>query len=178
MAAPETRKLAASLILRAAGGEPVAGPRLLVLDGPLAGRRLPLGAEETLGRGPEATVRLPDPGASRVHARIRAAGSALVLDDLGSKNGLRVNGRTLSPRGRRLAPGDEILVGSTRLALEADPPPDPDEATGPPVVEPPDGAAGATARGAPDAGRRRRRALAAAGALLLAGGCALLAGGW
>ena len=50
-AAEGTRVLAAALLAQAAAGEvPVAGPHLVVLTGPDAGARLPLGPEEILGR--------------------------------------------------------------------------------------------------------------------------------
>jgi pSer/pThr/pTyr-binding forkhead associated (FHA) protein len=46
---------------------------------------------------------------------VRIAEGSATVEDLGSKNGLAVNGRRL--RGaRRLAPGDEIALGATTLA--------------------------------------------------------------
>ncbi|HEY7725495.1 MAG TPA: FHA domain-containing protein [Anaeromyxobacteraceae bacterium] len=120
-----TRTLAASILRRAAAGEPLLGPALRVVEGPLPGRLFALGAEETLGRGGQATLQLPDALASRLHARVRRAPGGIEVQDLESKNGVAVNGRRLRRRPRRLRPGDRLAVGRTLLALEvlsADPP--------------------------------------------------------
>ncbi len=117
--APEgTRALAAALLGDAAeGGRPVTGPHLLVLDGREAGRRIPLGPSQTLGRGREATVRIDDPRASRLHVRLVVREGAVRLEDLGSKNGVRLN---TAPAGRgavAVRTGDEIGLGETSFAL-------------------------------------------------------------
>jgi hypothetical protein len=123
---PEATRVAASALLRdaARGASPGAGPGLVVLTGPQAGERHPLGAEATIGRGRAAVVRVRDPLASRLHARLRARPGGATLEDLGSKNGVRVNGVAVDRRPCLLAPGDEIAIGETLLALE-DPWPDP-----------------------------------------------------
>lgn len=117
-AAEETRALAGALLREvASGGAPVRAPHMLVLSGPDAGRTLPLGAEETVGRGRAATLRLDDAKASRLHARIRIRTGSAFVEDLGSKNGVRVNGARI-PRGeRRLEPRDEIALGASCLAF-------------------------------------------------------------
>lgn len=52
------------------------------------------------------------PTVSRRHARITGGGSALHIEDLGSSNGTRVNGRQLTPRARqRIGPGDVVHLG-------------------------------------------------------------------
>jgi len=113
-----TRTLAAGALRAAARGLPgPPAPRLEVLDGPLAGRWLPLGEEETVGRGAGASLALPDPEASRRHLRLRLLAGVVTAEDLGSKNGSRVN-RWRLRRARRLHPGDELTVGTTRLRLE------------------------------------------------------------
>jgi len=114
-----TRAAASGLLAEAAAGEaPLAGPHLVVLTGPAAGRRFPLGAEETVGRGRGASIRLPDAEASRRHARIRVARGEATVEDLGSKNGLRLNGVRVDRRPAPLHPGDEIALGETALAFE------------------------------------------------------------
>jgi pSer/pThr/pTyr-binding forkhead associated (FHA) protein len=150
MTDPGTRALAGGILREVARGEP-SGAHLRVLDGPMAGERLPLGPEETLGRGGEASLRLPDPEASRRHARLDRGPEGVRLEDLGSKNGIRLNGRRLRGAGR-LRPGDLVTVGRTRLAFE-----DPESAPVP--------------RDRPEPRSRRRAAvllLVAAAALLLA----------
>ena len=56
-------------------------------------RVLPDGAELTLGRAPESDCVLAHDSVSRRHARIRnVAGGGWTIEDLGSKNGVRVDG--------------------------------------------------------------------------------------
>ncbi len=117
-AARETRVLAAGILRQASSGDAgPGGPHLLVLTGPGAGTRLPLGPEQTLGRSRRADLRLDDPGASRLHARVRIDTGGATVEDLGSKNGLRVNGVPLRARARPLRPGDQLQLGDTSLAL-------------------------------------------------------------
>ncbi len=81
------------------------------------GDRVSIGEEPVvIGRLPECAVVLGDPNVSRRHAEIRHVGEALVVTDLGSTNGTRVNG--VAVREQHLASGDEITVGSTTLVLE------------------------------------------------------------
>lgn len=152
-------RVAAAALLRdaAAGAAPIAGPRLVVLTGPAAGERHPLAAEQTLGRGRAATIRIADPHASRVHARVRLAPGGTTIEDLRSKNGVRLNGVRLERRPSPLRPGDEVAIGETVLALE-DPAP-------PPATLGPGGPAAAPGR---RSGRRRTPAAHAAAAALLA----------
>lgn len=115
-----TRAGAASLLRDAAAGTArAAGVHLVVLSGPSAGACHPLRGEETLGRGRRATLRVPDPQASRVHARLRLRPEGVVVEDLSSRNGVRVNGVRVD-RTRLLRPGDVLAIGETDLAL-ADP---------------------------------------------------------
>ena len=69
-----------------------------------------------MGRLPECAVVLGDPNVSRRHAEIRHVGDAVVVTDLGSTNGTKVNG--IPVREQHLASGDEITVGSTTLVFE------------------------------------------------------------
>jgi hypothetical protein len=113
---PGTATQARSLLLAALRGEePDRGPGLLVLAGPDAGRRFPLRCG-VLGRGEAADFRLGDPSLSRSHARIRLDGGRVLLEDLGSKNGLWLRGRRL-PSLREIHPGEEVRAGRTVLAL-------------------------------------------------------------
>jgi hypothetical protein len=81
------------------------------------GERVAVGADPVvIGRLPECTVVLNDPNVSRRHAEIRNLGDAVVVTDLGSTNGTKVNGVTV--REQHLASGDEITVGSTTLVYE------------------------------------------------------------
>jgi hypothetical protein len=81
------------------------------------GERVVVGAEPVLiGRLPECTVVLGDLNVSRRHAEVRRVGDAVVVTDLGSTNGTKVNG--IPVREQHLASGDEITVGSTTLVFE------------------------------------------------------------
>jgi hypothetical protein len=81
------------------------------------GRRVPVGSEPvTIGRLPECEVVLADSNVSRRHAELRRTGDAVILTDLGSTNGTRVNGSPV--REQILSNGDEVSVGSTRLMFE------------------------------------------------------------
>jgi hypothetical protein len=113
-----TRVAAAALIRGAASGD-VAPPglHLVVLTGPAAGARRALAGDTTVGRGRAASVVLPDPAASRVHARLRTGPEGATVEDLGSKNGVRVNGVRVDRRPFPVRAGDELVVGETALAL-------------------------------------------------------------
>lgn len=166
--AAETRALAGRLLGEAGRGyQAVAGPHLLALEGPDAGRRLALGDEATLGRGEAATLRLSDGSASRRHARVARAGDGFTLEDLGSKNGLRLAGARLGRNPAPLRPGDEIALGESVLALVL-----PAESGAPPsAVEARAAAPGALQLVRPPS----RRAALTAAAALLAGAAALAA---
>jgi hypothetical protein len=82
------------------------------------GSRVVLGTESVLiGRLPECTVVLSDPNVSRRHAEVRRQGNDVVVADLRSTNGTRVNG--VPVRERVLADGDEIAVGTTSIRFES-----------------------------------------------------------
>ena len=81
------------------------------------GSRIVLGMEPiVIGRLPECTVALNDPNVSRRHAEIRRLGSDVVVADLRSTNGTKVNGVPVTER--VLEDGDEITVGTTTLRFE------------------------------------------------------------
>jgi hypothetical protein len=114
----ETRAAAAALLrAAAAGAAPPAGLHLIVLTGPAAGARHALGTEQTVGRGRAATIVLPDASASRVHARLTVGPGGATIEDLRSKNGVRVNGVRIDRPAFPVRAGDELTVGETALAL-------------------------------------------------------------
>jgi two-component system response regulator AtoC len=71
---------------------------------------LPDGVDVTFGRSRGATVHVDSEKVSRMHARIRRTGEQLELEDLGSRNGTRVDGEKISGV-RRVTSGDEITIG-------------------------------------------------------------------
>jgi hypothetical protein len=81
------------------------------------GSRIVLGVEPiVVGRLPECTVALNDQNVSRRHAEIRRLGNDVVVADLRSTNGTKVNGTPVTER--VLEDGDEITVGTTSLRFE------------------------------------------------------------
>lgn len=71
-------------------------PQLVEVDGPHAGRvhALPYG-EQVVGRGVRVGVRLDHEDVSRRHARLEVDHEGVVVHDLGSKNGVWVDGARL-----------------------------------------------------------------------------------
>lgn len=69
-----------------------------------------------IGRGPEANLRLQDPGVSRVHCRVALAAGKAQLTDAGSASGTLINGAAV--REHELQPGDLIRVGDTEIEYQ------------------------------------------------------------
>ncbi|MGE0867677.1 MAG: FHA domain-containing protein [Kofleriaceae bacterium] len=91
--------------------------RLDFILGPLANQSLPLYDEvTTIGSVAGNTVVLADPAVSRKHAGIRRIEGIFELADLGSTNGVYVNGHKVPKK--TLAPGDVIRVGNTEAIFK------------------------------------------------------------
>ncbi len=71
-----------------------------------------------IGRHPECDIRIDLPKISRRHCCVALAYDRVLIRDLGSHNGLRVNGRVVDEA--RLHVGDELAIGPLiyRLVLE------------------------------------------------------------
>ena len=69
-----------------------------------------------IGRSRDCDVVLSDQNVSRRHAEIRPSGGSWVVRDLGSTNGVKVNGHRVN--NQPLQPGDEITLGLERLTFE------------------------------------------------------------
>jgi len=97
--------------------EPVDDRRQALLVG--GGRRNVLsGNRVVLGRSREADIVLQDPNVSRRHAELRREDGGWQVVDLGSTNGIKVNGRRVD--NQPLRPGDQITIGVTDLTFELD----------------------------------------------------------
>jgi hypothetical protein len=84
----------------------------------VSGRRLlvaPRGA--TIGRSRECDIVLDDSSVSRRHAELRPQGSSWSIEDLGSTNGVRVNGLAVNGA-HELHSGDRVEMGSTEMLFE------------------------------------------------------------
>ncbi len=76
----------------------------------------------TIGRGTEADLRINDPGVSRTHARVLVTEGEygdldIAIEDLGSTNGIVVNGQRVQRC--RLGDGSRIEIGSTRMLVHS-----------------------------------------------------------
>src|SRR5215208_3937558 len=82
-----------------------------------AGRKqLVLGHEPlSIGRHKENKLVLDDDRASRFHCVIEQVPEGHLLRDLGASNGTFVNGKKI--KSALLKPGDEVMIGSTRMVL-------------------------------------------------------------
>ena len=69
----------------------------------------------TIGREEENSLRLNDERVSRFHVKLQEDAGNILLTDLDSTNGTRVNGRPVSMR--VLRPGDQIAVGRCLLTF-------------------------------------------------------------
>ncbi len=100
---------------------------LHILD---AGQILPLSGREefTLGRSSEGQSILPDidlssyrayeKGVSRLHASIKSGGGQVIVTDLGSVNGTRVNGKKIMPnQPQPLNHGDILTLGKLKVQI-------------------------------------------------------------
>ena len=72
-----------------------------------------------IGRSKECDIRLGDPNVSRRHAEVRREGQTYWILDLGSTNGMTVNGRR--QQRAQLNDEDRITVGSTELVFRRTP---------------------------------------------------------
>jgi hypothetical protein len=89
--------------------------RVLVV---VEGKRMPLGPDGALiGRSRDCDIVMTSTDVSRRHAEIRATPDGWAIHDLGSTNGVRVNGERV--RGAEaIHPGDTIELGAARLSIE------------------------------------------------------------
>ena len=82
------------------------------------GRAVVLGTQGALlGRSRDCDVVIDDENVSRRHAEVRPSGGSWIVKDLGSTNGVKVNGRRIS-QPQSLRPGDRIDIGLSTLIFE------------------------------------------------------------
>jgi Inner membrane component of T3SS, cytoplasmic domain len=116
-----TRSLLRRLLASMRVPTEVAVPRLLCVSGPDLGRTLLLrpGRQE-LGRGPGCALRVADGAVSRRHLSLTMDAHRVVVEDLGTPGGTRVNGWRAPGKGVLLS-GDLVGVGRTLLAFAVPP---------------------------------------------------------
>jgi DNA-binding NtrC family response regulator len=124
VATPTTLRNESTLARSQGGG----GSLHLLVMGPKQFARfaLPTRGEVVVGRGDTAgvDVKLDDAKASRRHLRLQISDSGeIAIEDLGSANGTRVNGRKLTPQTRvPIFAGEAISVGALVLMVQPDRP--------------------------------------------------------
>ena len=74
-------------------------------------------AEITIGRQAGNTILLTDRNVSRRHARLVRENGTLLVEDLGSCTGVRVNGEKIAGQ-RQVAEGDVVEIGDYDLGIE------------------------------------------------------------
>ncbi|MBJ93639.1 MAG: hypothetical protein CMP23_04105 [Rickettsiales bacterium] len=92
-------------------------PRLVVFRGRRKEQSLDLRRREyTIGRAEDADVRVDNPLVSRRHALLSYRDHAWRIEDLGTPNGLYVNGSRVD--GHQLVPGDHVEIGQHVLIFQ------------------------------------------------------------
>ena len=95
-------------ILRSAGNT-LGGPYLF---------RMTSERVRTLGRGPSADFIIDAPLISRLHCRLTVVDRTLVIEDLGSTNGISVNDHQVQRS--TLQNGDRLMIGRVELIIDTD----------------------------------------------------------
>lgn len=92
-------------------------PHLMVLQpNDLAGLRIDVPGEMTIGRAAGCQILLDDGFISQRHARVAPAGDGILIEDLGSTNGTYVNQQRLTAP-MVAKPGDRVQVGGVIMEL-------------------------------------------------------------
>ncbi len=85
------------------------------------GKRMPVPEHgAVIGRSRECDIVLADSNVSRRHAEIRPAGPGWTVGDLGSTNGVRVNGRRVGGEPMPVQDGDRIELGTVAVGVEVE----------------------------------------------------------
>lgn len=102
-----------------AGGAAALPARLRVVNatGLRSGDAYDLSEGAVLGRGDDTDIRLQDSFSSSRHARLVPQGDVIVLEDLGSTNGTRLNGEVLAGP-QPLHVGDLVRIGDSEFRFE------------------------------------------------------------
>lgn len=69
-----------------------------------------------IGRSEECQLTLSDPLVSRVHARLRVLQDSVLIEDLGSRNGVTVNGEAIQ-RPHKVRHGDRVHIGEQEMMV-------------------------------------------------------------
>ena len=81
------------------------------------GERYDLFGGVSIGRSPQADIRIEDRFASQIHSRIYARGGNYYVEDMNSTNGTFLNSERLDGAAR-VEPMDQIQIGDTEFRVE------------------------------------------------------------
>jgi adenylate cyclase len=90
---------------------------LVFLTGARAGEVVPVNKSLIGGRSPDCSLEVPDPNASRQHAKFNWDGANLIVADNGSSNGTYVNDQRI-PGPHTAKDGDVVRLGETRIRVQ------------------------------------------------------------
>jgi hypothetical protein len=102
------------------GVEPASTDAWLIVEaggGLTKGERFDLFGGVSLGRSPDADIRLDDRYASGIHARVFNRSGTYFVEDMSSTNGTLLNSQDLHGEAE-LHPGDSIRIGDTEFTFE------------------------------------------------------------
>src|SRR5258708_4497696 len=91
-------------------------PAVLALSGARRGEKHEIVGELVIGRATECSIAIADPNLSRHHARFVCDAAALVVEDLGSRNGTFVNGKRVART--TLSDGDIVTIGGSEFRVQ------------------------------------------------------------
>lgn len=94
-----------------------AGRAIVVVDGK---RMLVSAGGAVLGRSRDCDIVVDDANVSRHHAEVRPGPRGWTVADLGSTNGVRVNGRPVGKQPQPLHDGDRVELGTQMVTFEID----------------------------------------------------------
>jgi len=93
--------------------------KLIATSGPLEGNKYDVEEDTTIGRGDTNHIVIPDRSVSVIHCQIHFEATGPVIKDLGSTNGLKINGERLISA--PLNDGDCVSIGKSRMRVEVVP---------------------------------------------------------
>lgn len=114
----QAREMMARFLARSASAE--GETALVVVSGPARASRFalpPPPGRVSIGRGAEVDVSVEDRDVSRRHAEVVIEADGVFVRDLGSRNGVVVDGERVEAA--RLVPGGQFKIGATTMALES-----------------------------------------------------------
>ena len=97
--------------------------RLLIAHTKADAKQIRLGPETLIGRSPDCNLRIASGQVSRRHCLVKVAESLVSVRDLGSANGTRLNGQTISTETDvPVPPGSTLVVGPLKFVVQFAPP--------------------------------------------------------